>query len=119
MVANSSKKRSRKNLTPSVKVIVGLKRPDSKLQPTHSRDIMPLKSTIVFLVFAAAMLGLNISLAWAQTADQHNAPGGPRDKVENFVNRQGLTLPPPPPTPPSAPVSTTSVRSPPAAPPKK
>jgi hypothetical protein len=80
---------------------------------------MPFKSTLLFLVFAAAMIGVNISLAWAQTADQHNALGGPRDKVEKFVNQQGLSLPPPPPTPPSAPVSTTTVRSPPAAPPKK
>jgi hypothetical protein len=84
-------------------------------QPTNSRDIMPLKSTTVFLVFAAVMLGLNISLALAQTAAQHNGPGGPKDRVEKFVNQQGLTLPPPPPTPPSAPVSTTTVTSPPAA----
>jgi hypothetical protein len=37
---------------------------------------MPVKSTTVFLVFAAVMLGLNISLALAQTAAQHNGPGG-------------------------------------------
>jgi hypothetical protein len=113
----------RKSSTASVKVIVGLKRPDSKSQPNvaanNTRDIMPVKSTTLFLVFAAVMLGLNISVAFAQTAAQHNGPGGPKDRVEKFVNQQGLTLPPPPPTPPSAPVSTTTVTSPPAAPPKK
>ncbi len=60
-----------------------------------------------------------LSVALAQTADQHNAKGGPKNKVENFVGQYGLTLPPPPPTPPSAPVSTTTVTSPPTAPPKK
>jgi hypothetical protein len=78
---------------------------------------MTLKSTT--LVLATAVLGLTASVATAQTADQHNGPGGPKEKVEKFVNQYGLTLPPPPPTPPSAPVSTTTVTSPPAAPPKK
>ena len=78
---------------------------------------MTLKSAT--LVLATAVLGLTTSVALAQTADQHNAPGGPRDKVETLVRQQGLTLPPPPPTPPSAPVSTSTVTSPPAAPPKK
>ena len=68
---------------------------------------------------AAALLGFGISGAFAQTAAQHNGPGGPKQKVENFVGQYGLTLPPPPPTPPSAPVSTGTVTSPPAAPPKK
>ncbi len=79
--------------------------------------IMNLKSTTFIL--ATAILGLTTSVALAQTAAQHNGPGGPKDKVEKFVNQYGLTLPPPPPTPPSAPVSTTTVTSPPAAPPKK
>jgi hypothetical protein len=78
---------------------------------------MTLKS--ITFVLVVAMLGLTASVALAQTADQHNAPGGPKDKVEKFVNQYGLTLPPPPPTPPSAPVSTTTVTSPPVAPPKK
>ncbi len=75
---------------------------------------MTPKSTTVFLVLATVMLGLNISLALAQTAAQHNGPGGPKEKVEKFVNQYGLTLLPPPPT--AAPVSTTTVASPPAAP---
>jgi hypothetical protein len=76
--------------------------------------------TLKYTTFAtAALLGLATSVGLAQTADQHNGPGGPKQKVENFVGQQGLTLPPPPPTPPSAPVSTTTVVSPPAAPPKK
>lgn len=78
---------------------------------------MTLKFTT--FVLATAMLGLTACSALAQTADQHNAPGGPKDRVEKFVNQYGLTLPPPPPTPPSTPVSTTTVTSPPAAPPKK
>jgi len=72
------------------------------------------------LVLAAAVLALSASFAAAQTAAQHNGPGGPKQKVENFVGQYGLTLPPPPPTPPSTPVvSTTTVTSPPATPPKK
>jgi hypothetical protein len=66
------------------------------------------------IVLTAAALGLSVALAVAQTATQHNAPGGPRDRVEKLVGQSGLTLPPPPPTPPSAPVSTTTVTSPPA-----
>jgi hypothetical protein len=50
---------------------------------------MPLKSTTVFLVFAAVMLGLNISLALAQTAAQHNGPGGPKDRVEKIRQSAG------------------------------
>lgn len=73
---------------------------------------MKLKS--ISFVLAAAVLGLAPSFANAQTATQHNAPGGPRDRVEKLVGQSGLTLPPPPPTPPSAPVSTTTVTSPPA-----
>lgn len=65
---------------------------------------------------AAALLGLAPSLALAQTAQQHNAPGGPRDRVERVINQSGFTLPPPPPTPPSAPVSTGTATSPPSAP---
>jgi hypothetical protein len=80
---------------------------------------MPQKSTTLFLVLALAMLGLNISLALAQTAVQHNGPGGPKEKVEKFVKQYGLTLPPPPPTPTATPVSTTTVTSQPAAPPQK
>lgn len=72
---------------------------------------MTLKPTTI--VLAAAVLGLGSSLAMAQTATQHNAPGGPKSKVEKLVGQSGLTLPPPPPTPPSAPVSTTTVTSPP------
>lgn len=60
-------------------------------------------------VLAAAMLGLLASAAFAQTADQHNAPGGPRDRVIRLVG--GLPPAPPAPTP-----STTTVASPPAAP---
>jgi hypothetical protein len=78
---------------------------------------MTRKSTT--LVLAAASLAFATTFAMAQTAAQHNGPGGPKEKVENFVGQYGLTLPPPPPTPPSAPVSTTTVTSPPAAPPKK
>jgi hypothetical protein len=78
-----------------------------------------MTSRFATLALATAMLGLTTSVALAQTADQHNAPGGPKDRVEKFVNQYGLTLPPPPATPPSAPVSTTTVTSPPAAPPKK
>lgn len=68
------------------------------------------------IAFAAAMLGATTSVALAQTAAQHNGPGGPRERVQNFVGQYGLALPPAPPTPASAPVSTTTVRSPPAAP---
>jgi hypothetical protein len=67
---------------------------------------MTLKSTTTALVLATAMLGLTTSIALALTAAQHNGPGGPKDRVEKFVNQYGLTLPPPPPTPPSTPVST-------------
>ncbi len=70
-------------------------------------------------VLAGSLLLLEIRPSVAQTADQHNAPGGPRDRVNTMVRQQGFTLPPPPPTPPSAPVSTTTVRSPPSAPPAK
>jgi hypothetical protein len=62
---------------------------------------------------AVVLVGLGATVASAQTADQHNAPGGPRDRVEKLLGG----LPPPPPTPPSAPVSTTTVHAPPAAPP--
>ena len=61
------------------------------------------------ILAAAVLLGLGISVSVAQTADQHNAPGGPRDRVTKLIGG----LPPPPPTPPSAPVSTTTVHSPP------
>lgn len=108
-------KNRRKNFGLPVKVIVGRK--SRRHVAANLGNIMTLKSTA--LIVAAAMLGAATSLAIAQTADQHNAPGGPKDKVEKFVNQYGLTLPPPPPTPPSAPVSTTTVTSPPAAPPKK
>jgi hypothetical protein len=77
---------------------------------------MTVKTTA--LVIAAAFW-LAPSIALAQTAVQHNGPGGPKEKVENFVGQYGLTLPPPPPTPPSAPVSTGTVTSPPSAPAKK
>lgn len=72
----------------------------------------------IALVLATTLLGLTTSVALAQTAAQHNGPGGPKQKVENFVGQYGLTLPPPPPTPQPS-VSTTTVTSPPAAPPKK
>ncbi len=52
---------------------------------------MTFKSTT--LILATAIFGLTISVALAQTADQYNGPGGPRDKVEKFVNQYGLTLP--------------------------
>lgn len=68
------------------------------------------------IAFIAAVLGATTSAAVAQTAAQHNGPGGPRERVQNFVGQYGLTLPPAPPTPPSTPVSTTTVTSPPAAP---
>jgi hypothetical protein len=60
-------------------------------------------------VLAAAMLGLLATAAFAQTADQHNAPGGPRDRVNRLLG--GLPPAPPAPTP-----STSTVASPPAAP---
>lgn len=73
---------------------------------------------LMTIAFAAAVLGATTSVALAQTADQHNGPGGPRERVQNLVDKSGLTLPPPPPAPtPSAPVSTTTVRSP-ATPPR-
>ena len=72
---------------------------------------------LAFALVAAVVLGLAPSIALAQTAQQHNAPGGPRDRVETLIDRSGFTLPPPPPTPPSAPVSTGTVTSPPANPP--
>ena len=79
---------------------------------------MTLKS--ITFVLVVAMLGLTTSVArWRRQPINTTAPGGPKDKVEKFVNQYGLTLPPPPPTPPSAPVSTTTVTSPPVAPPKK
>ncbi len=69
---------------------------------------------------AVTLLGAGLSGAFAQSVEQHNAPGGPRQRVENLVGKSGLTLPPPPPTPPARPVvSTTTVTSPPATPPKK
>lgn len=71
---------------------------------------------ITTIAFAAAVLGATTSVALAQTADQHNGAGGPRERVQNLVGQYGLSLPPAPPTPPSAPVSTTTVRSPAAAP---
>jgi hypothetical protein len=61
------------------------------------------------ILATATLLGLGISVSVAQTAAQHNAPGGPRDRVTTITGG----LPPPPPTPPSAPVSTTTVHSPP------
>ena len=74
-----------------------------------------MKLRLKAVLMTSALLGLSISVALAQTAQQHNAPGGPRDRVEKLTGG----LPPPPPTPPSAPVSTTTVTSPPVAPPKK
>lgn len=56
---------------------------------------MPLNSITLFLVLAIEMLVLNISLALAQTTAQHDGPGGPKEKVDKFVNRYGRTLPPP------------------------
>jgi hypothetical protein len=47
--------------------------------------IMTLKSTAFIL--ATAILGVTTSVALAQTAAQHNGPGGPKDKVETFVNQ--------------------------------
>jgi len=88
-------------------------------QATPAADrgsIMTLRTTTLG---TAAALALTTSVALAQTAAQHNGPGGPKQKVENFVGQYGLTLPPPPPTPPSAPVSTGTVTSPPSAPAKK
>ncbi len=66
------------------------------------------------LVVAAAVLSLSTLVALAQTAAQHNGPGGPREKVEKLTGG----LPPPPPTPTPS-TSTTTATSPPAAPPKK
>jgi hypothetical protein len=66
---------------------------------------------ITTIALAAAVFGATSSVALAQTAEQHNGPGGPRERVQNFVGQYGLTLQPAPPTPPSAPVSTTTVRS--------
>jgi len=45
---------------------------------------MPLKSTTLFLVRAAVLLGLNISLALAQSVAQYSGPGGPNEKVEKL-----------------------------------
>ncbi len=70
-------------------------------------------------LIAAVVLSLATSAAIAQTAAQHNGPGGPKDKVENFVRQHGLELPPPPPAPPPPTVSTTTATSPASAPPKK
>ncbi|WP_291575604.1 hypothetical protein [Bradyrhizobium sp.] len=47
---------------------------------------MTSKSTI--LILAAAIFGLTISVALAQSADQYNGPGDPRDKVEKFVGKR-------------------------------
>jgi hypothetical protein len=77
------------------------------------RGKLPMKSKGRRAIVAVVLLGLGTSFSLAQTADQHNAPGGPKDRVEKLTGG----LPPPPPTPPSAPVSTTTVHSPPAAPP--
>jgi hypothetical protein len=63
---------------------------------------------------AAALTGSTASIASAQTVEQHNGPGGPKQRVERIINL------PPPPAPTGAPAgSTTTVTSPPAAPAKK
>jgi hypothetical protein len=82
-------------------------------KPSMRRGKSPMKSKCTRAVVAVVLLGLGTSFALAQTADQHNAPGGPKDRVEKLTGG----LPPPPPTPPSAPVSTTTTQSPPAPPP--
>ena len=74
---------------------------------------------LISALATTALLGLAVSAAQAQTAQQHNAPGGPKDRVEKLLGKSGLTLPPPPPTPPSSTVSTTTVTSPPAKPAQK
>jgi len=72
----------------------------------------------IFALSAAALFGLGTSISFAQTAaEKHNAPGGPRPKVESLVIQQGFTLPPPPPAPPAS--STSTITSSPAAPSKK
>lgn len=78
-----------------------------------------MKSIFIPIVLAALLFGIGVTAALAQTAQQHNGPNGPKQKVENLVGQSGFTLPPPPATPPSAPVSTTTVTSPPSAPAKK
>lgn len=103
----------RKNPNASVKVIVGRTAGRNNLFRGKDHDFE------INQFLATAILGATTSVALAQTAAQHNGPGGPKDKVEKFVNQYELTLPPPPPTPPSTPVSTTIVTSPSAAPPKK
>jgi hypothetical protein len=87
----------------------------ARKRATHSmrRGKSAMKSKCTRAVVAVVLLGLGTSVALAQTADQHNAPGGPKDRVEKLTGG----LPPPPPTPPSAPVSTTTTQSPPAPPP--
>jgi hypothetical protein len=75
---------------------------------------MPMKDKCKCAFVAAVLIGLGTTLAFAQTADQHNAPGGPRDKVEKLLGG----LPPPPPPPPTT-TSTTTATSPPTAPPSK
>jgi hypothetical protein len=87
--------------------------PGKPATPAMRRGKSPMKSKCTRAVVAVVLLGLGTSFALAQTADQHNAPGGPKDRVEKLTGG----LPPPPPTPPSAPASTTTVQSPPAAPP--
>lgn len=78
-----------------------------------------MKPGFIFALCIAATFALAPAVASAQTAQQHNAPGGPRDRVERLINQSGFSLPPPPPTPPSAPVSTTTVTSPPVKPPTR
>lgn len=66
-----------------------------------------------------ALWSLAPAVSFAQTAQQHNAPGAPRSRAEGVVRQHGLTLPPPPPAPSGAPVSTGTVTSPPSKPPAK
>ena len=67
------------------------------------------KKFIQSAIVACTAVCVGAPAVLAQTAAQHNVPGGPKDKVEKFVGQYGLALPPPPDQTPI--VSTTTVTS--------
>lgn len=60
---------------------------------------MTIRSLLHMVALAAILSAAPVGSASAQSADQHNGAGGPRDRVLTITGG----LPPPPPTPTSGP----------------
>jgi hypothetical protein len=101
--SKSCKTRIRNNVTQAITVVFRLHsvQIDSKVF-TGSRDVRmgDTMQKLTAMVWLAGLGLIGASTALAQSAGSHNAPGGPRDKVEKEIKEIGLPpLPPPPPEP--------------------